>query len=149
LAKGKAEVIHGIGVQDSLVAKGDDRIDPCGTSRWDEAGRYRDCPEQESGSGKQSGAVRRNLVELGSEESAQGKCGPEAEEQPDHDRLHPLRNDKPQNVARLRAECHAQANLPSPLFDRVGDRAVNPNKSEKKSEKREGTEQAHREALLA
>src|SRR6478609_10273039 len=85
----------------SLITEGDNGIDPGGAARWDKAGRYRDRPEQESGSAEQSGAVRRHLVELGSEESAQGKCGPEAEEQPDHDRLHPLRNDKPQNVARL------------------------------------------------
>ena len=69
--------------------------------------------------------MRRNLVELGSEETSRRKGSGQTNNQTNENRMHPLPDNEPQDIAGLRAERHANADFAGALFDRVCDGTVN------------------------
>ena len=131
------------------MTKRDDWIDLGSTAGRDDAGGHRDGAQQNGCCAEQRRIACRDFIQLRSEKSAEGKRAANPDEQSDDDRLHSLRNNQPQNIPRLRTQRHPQADLARPLLDCVGDRAVNPDESEKEREQRESREQTHRETLLA
>ncbi len=75
-----------------------------------------------------------------SQQTTDGKCSGQTNDQTEDDRIHSLPHDQTQYVLRLRAERHAHTNFAGALFDGVSDGAVNSNDREQQGDAGENTE---------
>src|SRR5437588_3332383 len=123
-------------------------IDVCGAARRYQTSEQRGRCEQNCCDAEQHWVVRRNSIELRRDQPAEGDRRDNAEREPDHHRFHSLAHDKPQDIARLRAERHADADLAGALLDGVGNRAINPNAREQERDAGENAEQPHHQPRL-
>ena len=69
--------------------------------------------------------MRGNLIELRGNQSPEREGRDDPDRETGHHRCHALTNDQSKDVAGLRAERHAHADLAGALLNRVSDRAVN------------------------
>ncbi len=75
----------------------------------------------------------RNLIELGREESPDGKCSCQTNDQAEDDRSSFPAVRPNQHIHRLRAQRHAHTYLAGALFDHVSDSAIDPNTARSKA----------------
>src|SRR5882724_743350 len=112
----------------SLILFGSQRgnwIDVCGAACREQTRHQCDRHEQNRCTAEQQGIVRRNLIELRRDQPAQRERRDNAEREAADHRFHSLARDEPEDIACLRAESHADADLARALLDGVGNRAVN------------------------
>src|SRR5216117_3470653 len=100
-------------------------INVCGAARREQTRRQCGRREQNCCAAEQHWVVRRNLIQLRRDQTADRERRNNAEGEPAHHRLHSLAHDELQDIACLRAERHADADLAGALLDGIGDRAVN------------------------
>src|SRR6266403_988758 len=124
------------------------RVDTCSAARREQTGRQCDRREQNCCAAEQHWVVRRNLIELRRDQPAEREGGDNAQREAGDHRLHSLAHDEPQDIARLRAERHADADLAGALLDGVGNSAVNPNAREQERNAGENAEQPHHQPRL-
>src|SRR5207244_1756069 len=132
-----------------LGAQSLNRVDTCGTARWEQTRHQCDRREQNCCAAEQHWIVRRNLIELRRDQLAERERRNNAEHEPAHHRLHSLAHDESQDIACLRPERHADADLPGSLLDSVSDCAVNPDAGEEQSDSGKNSEQPHHQTRLA
>src|SRR6266481_1196424 len=123
-------------------------IDVCGAARREQTSHQCGRREQNCCAAEQQWIVRRNLIELCRNQPAERERRDNAEREPGYHRFHSLAHDKPQDIARLRAERHADADLAGALLDGVGNRAINPNAREQERNAGENAEQPHHQPRL-
>ena len=131
------------------VSQGGHGIEPAGPAGGEEAGEERGRAEEYDRAREEERTVRRDLVELGGDQSAQSERSRKASDEAEEDRLHPLADDQAQDIESLRAERHADADLAGSLLDGVGDRAIDPNRREEERDPGKNAEQQHHETGLA
>src|SRR6266567_3885170 len=103
----------------------------------------------DEGRAEQQWIVRRNLVKLRRQQTTDGKCSSQTNNQTKDYGIHSLPHNQTQHICRLRAERHAHTNLTGALFDGVSDGAINSNDREEQGDAGKSAEQRHRQSLLA
>src|SRR6266550_1764695 len=107
-------------------------IDVCGAACREQTRRQCGRREQNCCDAEQHWVVRRNLIERRRDQPAERERRDNAEGEAAEHRFHSLAHDERQDIARLRSERHAHADLAGALLDGVGNCAVNPNAREQK-----------------
>src|SRR5216117_3788595 len=123
-------------------------INVCGAARREQTRRQCGRREQNCCAAEQHWVVRRNLIELRRDQPAERERRDNAEREAADHRFHSLAYDEPEDIARLCAERHADADLAGALLDRVSDRAVNPDAGEEQGHPRENSENPHHQTRL-
>src|SRR6476660_3286864 len=113
-----------------LGAQSLNRVDTCSAARREQTRRQCDRREQNCCAAEQHWVVRRNLIELRRDQPAERERRNNAEREPAHHWLQSRAHDELQDIACLRPERHADADLPGSLLDSVSDCAVNPDPGE-------------------
>src|SRR5437588_731992 len=122
-----------------------DRFDLRGPARGDEAGQQRDRDENERD--EQEGQrvcgphAEQETGERARKRTREAERNPRANQKPDHDDRHRLKDDQPEDVRGLRAERHAYANLARALRDPVREHAVDAYARQHQRHAREDDEQ--------
>ena len=105
-------------------AKSDDRIDPQRAAGGDDAGEERDEQKENASATKVSGIGRRDAVEQAGEDAGGRERDRDPAATPASERRHTLPQHQSHDVARLRAERDADADLARPLRDQKREHAV-------------------------
>src|ERR1041385_1097419 len=116
----------------SFITKRDDGIDFHGAARGEKT-RQQSSQEQNKNRGREEKRViGGSLIELRRDQATKTKNCDQSSHRSENDRPHSLIDDEPQDVARLRAQRHANADFRRALGHAVGDRPVNSDAGEEK-----------------
>src|SRR5207248_518433 len=99
-------------------SQGDDWIDTCSAAGWDAAGDQRDCDYGRNGGNDSRGIDRAYVVKQRHQRPAGSNCRDESDCDANSHQRHALAEHQLENVCALRAERHADAELPRTLCDR-------------------------------
>src|SRR6266576_2423005 len=133
----------------SLCAQSFDWIDMRSAACRNQTSEQRRECQHDRGRAEQQWIVRRNLVKLRRQQTTDGKCSSQTNNQTKDYGIHSLPHNQTQHICRLRAERHAHTNLTGALLDGVSDGAINSNDREEQGDAGKNTEQRHRQSLLA
>src|SRR6266566_7627071 len=133
----------------SFSAQSFDWIDERRAARRNQTSEQRRECQYDRGRAEQKWIVRRNLVKLRRQQTTDGKCSGQTNNQTKDYRIHSLPHDQTQYIRRLRAQRHAHTDLAGALFDCVSDCAINPNDCEQQGDTGKNPKQRHRQSLLA
>src|SRR6266536_4658493 len=114
----------------SFSAQGFDWIDVRRAARRNQTSEQRRECQHDRGRSEQQWIVWRNLIKLRRQQTADGKCSGQTNNQTKDYRIHSLPHDQTQHIRCLRAQRHAHTDLAGALFDCVSDGTVNSNDGE-------------------
>src|SRR2546423_2825868 len=123
-------------------------IDKCGAPRRQQTRNQRRAGKEDRRAAEQRRIMRRDLEQLGCDQTSQRKRRRNSNDESDHDRAHALADDEFEYVACLCAERHANADFSGALFNGVSNCTVNSDARQQERNPSKNSEQPRHQSRL-